>query len=123
MHSGAAVATLAVLRADQVAFSGKERKRYASSSGVVRAFCPDCGTTLTWETVFGDEGAVCAIHISSFDDPAAFPPTAHSFYPERIAWFEVADDLPRYAAFVAGGTLLCHGPAPADPAGVSQQKG
>ena len=114
-HTGAPTVTLAVHRVDQVEFSGDERKIYASSPGVGRAFCANCGTPLTWETSFADLGPVCAIHISTFDDPDALVPTAHSFYPERISWFDVADSLPRYESFVKDGTLLCHGPAISDP--------
>jgi hypothetical protein len=87
------------------------------SPGVGRAFCANCGTPLTWETSFADLGPVCALHISTFDDPDALVPTAHSFYPERISWFDVADSLPRYESFVKDGTLVCHGPANADPSG------
>lgn len=114
-HTGAPVATLAVLKAGQVEFSRGIRKIYNSSPGVDRAFCVNCGTTLTWETVFGDEGPICAIHISTFDNPDVFRPTAHSFYPERISWFDVADGLPRYEGFVAGGLILCNGPAKEEP--------
>lgn len=111
VHTGAPMATLAVLRADQVTFDGTARKRYNSAPGVERAFCPDCGSSLTWETNFGDEGAVCAIHISSFDNPDALPPVAHSFYPERISWFDAADALPRHAGFVTGTEPIQMGPA------------
>lgn len=104
------MATLAVFRAEQVSFTGTARKPYQSAPGVERAFCPACGTSLTWETVFGDEGQMCAIHISTFDDPEALPPDGHSFYPERISWFDVADDLPRHKAFVAGSTPMQYGP-------------
>ena len=112
-HTGAPMATLAVFTADQVQFSGDERKPYQSAPGVERAFCASCGTSLTWETVLGDEGRLCAIHISTFDDPDALAPTGHSFYPERISWFEVADDLPRHEGFVAGSEPLHYGPAAA----------
>ncbi len=71
------------------------RKFYSSSPGVGRAFCPECGTPLTWETGLGDLGPVCAIHISTFDDPDALMPSALSFYPEKISWFDIADTLPR----------------------------
>ena len=117
MHTGAPVATLAVLRPDQVELSGQDRKIYESSPGVGRAFCANCGTSLTWETVLGDEGPVCAVHISTFDNPDALTPSAHSFYPERITWFDVADDLPRYEGFVAGGSLFHQGPAKEGPSG------
>ncbi len=116
-HTGAPMATLAVFKADQVDFSGEERKAYASAPGVARAFCANCGTSLTWETVLGDEGAICAIHISGFDNPEALPPTGHSFYPERISWFDVVDNLPRHEGFVAGSEPLHHGPAAKDPPG------
>ena len=114
-HTGAPMATLAVFRVDQVNFIGADRKVYKSSPGVARTFCANCGTSLTWETVFGDEGALCAIHISSFDDPEALVPTAHSFYSERISWFDIADALPRHEGFVAGSDPLRYGPAIEDP--------
>ncbi len=110
-HTGAAVATLAVFQASQVSFSGDERKIHSSTPGVGRAFCGNCGSSLTWETAFRDEGELCAIHISAFDDPESLPPDAHSFYPERISWFEVADELPRHESFVADSEPLCLGPA------------
>ncbi len=114
-HTGAPAATLAVFKAEQVAFSGDDRKFYRSSPGVGRAFCPECGTPLTWETGLGDLGPVCALHISTFDDPDALTPSAHSFYPERIPWFDIADNLPRYEGFVKDATLLRHGPADPEP--------
>ena len=110
-HTGAAVATLAVSKASQVNFSGNDRKIHSSTPGVGRAFCDTCGSSLTWETVFREEGELCAIHISTFDDPEMLEPNAHSFYPERISWFEVDDKLPRHESFVADSEPLCFGPA------------
>jgi hypothetical protein len=115
-HTGASAATLAVYRKDQVAFSGIERRLYSSAPNVARAFCPECGTTLTWETVLGDEGKICALHISTFDDPNALPPDGHSFYVERLAWFEIQDALPRHEGFVAGSTPMQTGPKKMDSA-------
>lgn len=66
--------------------------------------------SLTWETDLGDLDPVCAIHVSAVDDPdVRIKPIVHSFYPDRISWFDIADDLPRYAGFVADGKLSCHG--------------
>lgn len=110
-HTGASAATLAVFTQDQVAFSGDDRAVFASAPNVERTFCGTCGSSLTWETDFGAEGRLCAIHISAFDDPDALRPTGHSFYAERISWFDIHDALPRYEAFVAGGILMCNGPA------------
>lgn len=116
-HTGAPATTLAVYQVQQVKFSGDERKIYKSSPSVGRAFCAECGTPLTWETDFGDLGPVCALPISTFDDPNALIPTAHSFYSERITWFDIADNLPRYEGFVIDGSLLRHGPVTAEPSG------
>ena len=110
-HNGAPVATLAGFKADQVAFSGDERKIYESSPGVGRAFCGKCGTPLTWEGDGGALGRIFELHISTFDDPNSLVPTAHAFALERISWFDIADDLPRYKGFIDDGSPLRHGPA------------
>jgi len=112
-HNGAAVATLAGFKAEQVTFTGKERKFYSSSPGVKRAFCGNCGTPLTWEGDAGELGLFCEIHLSTFDDPAALVPTAHAFVADRIPWFDVADRLPRYEGGRLGSEPIRHGPDPA----------
>ncbi len=109
-HNGAPVVTLAGFKADQVRFSGDERKIYESSPGVGRAFCGKCGTPLTWEGDGGDLGPIFEFHISTFDDPDVLAPSAHAFYPERITWMDIADNLPRYEGFSEDSPLLCHGP-------------
>lgn len=109
-HNGAPVVTLAGYTEAQVVWSGAPRKIYESSPGVGRAFCPDCGTPLTWEGQGGELGFIFEFHISTFDDPAPLVPTAHAFHPERIPWFDVADGLPRYAGFVDDKPALRHGP-------------
>ncbi len=109
-HNGAPVVTLAGFKADQVKFSGDERKIYESSPGVGRAFCGKCGTPLTWEGDGGDLGPIVELHISTFNNPAALKPSVHSFDSERIPWFEVADNLPRYEGLSDMSPLLRHGP-------------
>ncbi len=37
-------------------------------------------------------------------------PTGHAFHPERIAWSDIADGLPRYAGFSGDGETIGHGP-------------
>ncbi len=109
-HNGAPVVTLAGFKAEQVKFSGDERKIYGSSPGVGRAFCGNCGTPLTWEGDGGDLGPIVEIHISTFDNPDVLVPSAHSFYPERITWLDIADNLPRYDGSSGDSPLLRHGP-------------
>ena len=102
---------MAGFMSDQVRFSGEARKIYESSPGVGRAFCDACGTPLTWE---GDSstrgGPIFEIHISTFDNPDVLVPNGHSFDSERISWFDVADNLPRFAEFNGDGVALRYGP-------------
>ena len=109
-HNGAPMATLAGYTSDQVSFSGAERRLFASSPGVRRAFCGTCGTPLTWEGEDPDRGPVLEFHISTFDKPDALKPTLHSFDAERIPWFDVADDLPRYEGLSEKSRIVRHGP-------------
>jgi hypothetical protein len=109
-HNGGPVVTLAGFTADQVTFSGDERKIYNSSPGVGRAFCGNCGTPLTWEGKTDDLGPIFEFHISTFDVPDDLVPAAHAFASERIGWFDIADNLPRYEGFEGDSPLLRHGP-------------
>ena len=75
--------------------------RYTSSSGVERTFCQRCGTSLTqFAEEFAEEiyVSVCAL-----DDPATTQPDVHIWRLDRLPWFEIADDLPRYQRFKSDG--------------------
>jgi hypothetical protein len=43
-------------------------------------------------------------------EPAALRPTAHVHVAEQLAWFEVLDELPRYAEGMRGVSPISHGP-------------
>jgi len=109
-HTGAPMATLPVYPADQVEFSGQERAIYESSPGTGRAFCPKCGTSLSFEANLRGYGQLIALHISTFDAPEELAPTHHSFYESRLPWFDTADGLPRHAGLVSEGRLIQHEP-------------
>ena len=110
-HTGAPIATLVVFDPNHVRFAGTPRKKFASAPGVKRAFCPNCGTSLTWETTLGDE-PICAIHVSAFSEPDSLVPDGHTFYGERLPWLEVLDQLPRFDGFATGATPVQMGPTP-----------
>jgi hypothetical protein len=44
------------------------------------------------------QGAQDDIYIATrtLDDPTAYPPDEHVFYGERVAWFNVKDELPHH---------------------------
>ncbi len=109
-HTGAPVVSLVGLKKNQVRFTAGVRGRYESSPGVGRGFCNQCGTPLTWEGDGGELGPLIEIHIGTLDDPSQFTPKSHLHHDERIAWFDVADDLPRYHEWDEGEPYR-HGPA------------
>lgn len=110
-HTGAPVATYVVFEADKVRFTQRDRSIYNSSPGVKRGFCDQCGTPLTWEGDYREH--VIYFHISTLDDPDAYVPELHWHHEERIAWFDVADALPRYRG--GGEEPYRHGPATEGP--------
>ena len=94
-HTGAPVVTFVAFSPEQVTFTKGQRKFFESSPGVKRAFCGDCGTPLTWEGSWKGKG-VCEFHISTLDDTDGYTPKYHAFCSNKISWFEVADDIPRF---------------------------
>lgn len=98
-HTGAPVVALAGYRRAQIAYTAGAPRVFASSPGVGRAFCGDCGTPLTWEGDGGEEGPLVEILIGTMDRPEAFAPGLHIHHGERLPWFETADSLPRYRAW------------------------
>ncbi len=111
-HTGAAVATLVAFERDRVKFPNVDRKIYNSSPGVGRGFCDQCGTSLTFE----GKGSI-NFHISTLDNPDDYGPDRHWFHEERIAWFEVADDLPRYRGLTRDQEPYHIGPVIDGPSG------
>jgi len=75
-------------------FTGAAPTIYASSSGVERLFCRDCGTPVAYRSDrFPDE---IHFYAASLDDPTAVIPQFHVFWSERLPWIELVDSLPRH---------------------------
>jgi hypothetical protein len=76
-------------------------RHYRSSPGVKRGFCGNCGSPLTYENDrIPDE---VHLYAASLSDPAGVVPDRHVFVSEQLPWFEVLDELPRYATTSRGG--------------------
>jgi hypothetical protein len=106
-NTGSAVATFVGFKSDQLTYIRGERKFYASSPGVRRGFCAECGTPMTYEAErWPDE---VHVHISTLDSPEDFRPQLHVFFAERIPWMELEDDLPRYEALTRDAEPVCWG--------------
>ena len=92
--TGAPVTAWALTPTESVSWSNGETARNESSPGVFRGFCRDCGTPLSYETVYQGEPLICFL-TSTLDEPEKYPPTRHVFHTERIGWFDMNDELPR----------------------------
>ncbi|HUW80527.1 MAG TPA: GFA family protein, partial [Acidocella sp.] len=68
-------------------------KSFASSAHATRWFCPDCGAQLYMTDSLG---ASVGVTLGTLDMPDLVRPTVHGWESERLGWFYIADDLPRY---------------------------
>lgn len=69
--------------------------RYRSSPEVVRTFCKNCGTPLTYR--HNSKPDRLDIMICSLDDPDQLPPTYHVWTSHKPSWAVIADELPTFA--------------------------
>jgi hypothetical protein len=66
-----------------------EPKWFQSSDKARRAFCPDCGTPLAYETQYGLELA-----IGAFDQPEKVPPVIQVNLNDKLPFFDGLTSLP-----------------------------
>ena len=69
-----------------------EPSAFASSPGVERTFCPQCGTSLTYRN--GPESI--DVTLASLDDPEALPPTREVWCEDRVSWNALSAELEHY---------------------------
>ena len=98
-HTGAPLVAYVVFTTKQVQWLSGDPARYESSAGKFRAFCRDCGTSLTWEGT-SKSNKLIEFHISTLDNPDEFPPNEHTHYSERLDWLETTDTLPKFHASI-----------------------
>ncbi len=102
------MATFVGYTKEQLRYTRGERKFYASSPGVQRGFCADCGTPMTYEADWRSDEV--HLYISTLEHPGAYRPQAHVFFAERLSWMELEDDLPRYEGSAANAEPVSWGP-------------
>jgi hypothetical protein len=86
---GSFYAPLVSTRGAKLVWTRGEPKRYASSTHVLRGFCPDCGTPLTYEAADGVD-----IATGAFDDPAAVPPVIQFGVEAKLPFCDAIPALP-----------------------------
>jgi hypothetical protein len=93
-HSGAPALAFVHFPAREFQWLGAEPARFRSSPFAERGFCPTCGSTLSMhEEVLADR---MLIAVGSLDEPGRVRIDDHVWTKDRIPWFDVADDLPRF---------------------------
>jgi hypothetical protein len=72
-------------------WTGATPRDYASSPGVLRQFCPNCGSQVSYRS----KASPGEIHFYAalLDDPEDFAPTTHYHYDEHLPWLALTDDL------------------------------
>ncbi|MBZ9986853.1 GFA family protein [Mesorhizobium sp. BH1-1-5] len=78
---------------EQIRFGGQAPKTFSKTSGVVRSFCAECGSSIGYV----DEGLANEywLTVGFMDHPERFKPAVHAFWSMKLPWVEFADDLPR----------------------------
>jgi hypothetical protein len=80
-----------------------ELSSFRSSPPVQRTFCSQCGTPISY--AHNSEPEFIDVTTCSLDDPAAWPPTHHSWLEHNIAWVKFGDGLPAFPQSRNGGAL------------------
>lgn len=112
--SGAPAMVFASVAVDDYLFLEGENqvRRFSSSDFGHRLFCGRCGTPLAMRVDHQPE--TVDFSVATLDEPDRLPPGFHIFDASRIAWFDVADGLPRHAQFRPGTSGL-EGTEPPSP--------
>ncbi len=93
-HSGAPALSFVHFPVAAFQWLGAEPRRFRSSEFAERGFCPTCGSTLSMhEEILADR---VLIAVGSLDEPGRVHIDDHVWTKDRVPWFDVADDLPRF---------------------------
>jgi hypothetical protein len=69
--------------------------QYRSSPAVIRGFCADCGTSLTYQR--DDRRDEIDVTLSSLDDAAGLAPEVHIWVQDKPPWVDIADGRAQFA--------------------------
>lgn len=85
----------------QVEFLAAEPTIHVSSEGVLRGYCPRCGTSLTYgrDPAYEALDPILYVAASTLDAPDTFPPTEVVWYGQRPAWFSLDSEIPLHETF------------------------
>jgi hypothetical protein len=93
-HSGAPALAFVHFPVASFVWTSGEPSWYRSSRYAERGFCSHCGSTIAMrEEILTDRVQVC---VGSLDSPDRIAIDDHVWVAERIPWFEIKDELPRF---------------------------
>ncbi len=101
------VATFVMVPAASLRFTSGKEQEYASSPGVRRSFCSVCGSPIAYRTERRPD--IVDLYAGTLLDPTGLVPQSHVHAVEQLPWFEVLDDLPRYATTPREGAPIRRG--------------
>jgi hypothetical protein len=99
--TGASFATYAHVDKAKFRWLGGEKtiRRYESSPGSFRAFCPTCSSLVPGQASYLETVSVPA---GLLDGDPGVRPRLHVFTSSKAAWVEIDDGLPQHARWVPG---------------------
>jgi hypothetical protein len=109
-QTSAPIATFVLVPKAALQFTRGQPKEFASSQGVWRSFCGDCGSPVYYRTDRRPD--IIDLFAGTLTDPAKLVPQAHVHAVEQLPWLEVLDELPRYPRSRWGEPPIHYGPRP-----------
>ena len=75
-------------------WTGTTPKTFESSPGVIRHFCPTCGTPMAFEAAHYPGGM--HLYAATLEEPSQFQPEFHVWEGEQLPWLGLEDELTKY---------------------------
>ena len=101
------VATFVTVHDSALRITRGQPNEYASSPGVRRSFCGTCGSPIAYQSE--RHPGLVDLFAGTLTDPTHLSPSLHTHADEQLPWFEMLDDLPRYAQGSHGQTPMRYG--------------
>lgn len=92
--SGAPFVTWFSVAKSAFRWTAGEPQYFHSSAKGTRAFCPRCGTQITFKNA--DAPHEIDVTTCSLDDPEQLPPKDHTRTSSKLSWVKLVDRLPEY---------------------------
>ncbi len=99
--TGAPFAAWFTVKRAELRWLGAAPQRFVSSVRAERGFCPQCGSSLTYEGRAHPDDIDLAM--ASLDAPDALAVKDHIYVADKLPWVRLADGVPQYPGERAAG--------------------